>query len=251
MDVQPSKRPARFVAYYRVSTDKQGIRGLGMKAQRAAIESYVELSGGAVLAEYNEVESGGRAKLHKRVMLLKALKRCKLEGAVLIIAKLDRLARDASFVLGLRDAGVDFIACDFPQANRLMIGILALVGEYERELISQRTKAALQAAKKSGKTLGGWRGNIPAPNEHMASMRKKHQVGVNRRRGELWPIIAPTLDLAGGNLNEAARLLNTAGVPTASRKGQWTAELVRRIKLAAETGRYGLKVAPATGAENV
>ena len=241
-DVQPSRRPVRFVAYYRVSTDKQGIRGLGMKAQRATVESYVELSGGVLLAEFQEVESGGRAKLHKRPMLQRALRRCKIEGAVLVIAKLDRLARDAAFVLSLRDTGVDFIACDFPQANRLMIGILALVGEYERELISQRTKAALAAAKKAGQKLGGWHGNLPAPNEHMAKMRKKHAVGINSRRSELWPIIAPTLDLAGGNLNETARLLNTAGVPTASKKGQWTAELVRRIKVAAETGRYGLKV---------
>ena len=248
-DVQTPKRPVRFVAYYRVSTTRQGISGLGLNAQRAAVESYVELSAGDLVGDYREVESGSAAKLHKRVMLQKALKCCKRHNATLIVAKLDRLARDAAFVLNLRDAGVEFVACDFPHANRLTIGILALVGEYERELISERTKAALKQARRRGVKLGGWHGGQPAPNEHMASMRKKHARKINARRLELWPVVKSTLDLAGGSLNETARLLNSAGVPTSSRKGTWTAELVRRIKAAAEKegGAYGLKAKTTTG----
>ncbi|GBR09907.1 recombinase family protein [Acetobacter oeni] len=143
-----------FVTYFRVSTARQGASGLGIEAQQAAVAAHVVQAGGRVLAEFTEIESG---KNNDRPKLAEALERCRLTGAVLLIAKLDRLSRDAHFLLGLDKAGVEFIAADMPNANRLTVGIMALVAQQEREAISARTKAALAAAKARGTKLGGYR----------------------------------------------------------------------------------------------
>ncbi|HRF07568.1 MAG TPA: recombinase family protein [Xanthobacteraceae bacterium] len=136
----------KLVAYLRVSTDKQGIRGLGIEAQRRAVHDYASRQGGTtmLLAEYMEVESGRKAD---RPELWKAIDHARNSGALLVIAKLDRLSRDVHFLTGLDKAGVEFVACDMPNANRLTITILAAVAEHEREMISQRTKAALAVAR--------------------------------------------------------------------------------------------------------
>lgn len=136
----------RLVAYLRVSTDKQGIRGLGIEVQRKTVLDYVRNAGheARLLAEYIEVESGRRSD---RPELLKAMDHARNAGATLVIAKLDRLSRDVHFLTGLERAGIEFVACDLPNANRLTVTILAAVAEHEREMISQRTKAALQVAK--------------------------------------------------------------------------------------------------------
>lgn len=136
------------------STDKQGRSGLGLEAQREAVAVYLNGGNWTVLAEFTEVESGRKAE---RPQLVQALEMCRLIGAVLVIAKLDRLARDAHFLLGLEKAGVEFVACDMPTANRRTIGIMALVAEEEARAISARTTAALAAAKARGTALGGWR----------------------------------------------------------------------------------------------
>jgi hypothetical protein len=141
----------RFVAYYRVSTDKQGRSGLGLDAQRAAVARHAASAGGVVAAAFEEVESGRRGD---RPQLGLALAECRLRRAVLLIAKLDRLARDAHFLLGLEKAGVEFLAADMPHANRLTVGIMALVAEEEARATSARTKAALAAAKARGVKLG-------------------------------------------------------------------------------------------------
>lgn len=143
---QSKSRERKFVAYLRVSTDKQGIRGLGIEAQRRAVHDYAGRQGDKtlLLAEYMEVESGRRAD---RPQLWKAIDHARNSGALLVIAKLDRLSRDVHFLTGLDKAGVEFVACDMPNANRLTITILAAVAEHEREMISQRTKAALAVAK--------------------------------------------------------------------------------------------------------
>ena len=141
----------RFAAYYRVSTDRQGRSGLGLDAQRAAVARHAAGAGGAVAAAFEEVESGRRGD---RPQLALAMAECRARRAVLLIAKLDRLARDAHFLLGLEKAGVEFVAADMPHANRLTVGIMALVAEEEARATSTRTKAALAAAKARGVRLG-------------------------------------------------------------------------------------------------
>lgn len=143
---------ARFVAYYRVSTITQGQSGLGMEAQQFAVGSYLATVPCAeVVATYTEVESGKRKN---RPELAEAVRACKRHKATLIIAKLDRLARNVHFISGLMESRVEFIACDNPHANRLMVHMLAAFAEHEREMISQRTKDSLMAAKARGVVLG-------------------------------------------------------------------------------------------------
>ena len=144
--------PARmksYVAYLRVSTQKQGQSGLGLAAQRAAVQAFPPVA--RLVAEFVEVESG---KKNERPQLAAALALAKATGATLLIAKLDRLSRNAGFIFQLRDAGVDFVCCDMPDANTLTVGIFAVLAQHERELISQRTKAALAAKKAQGAQLG-------------------------------------------------------------------------------------------------
>ena len=141
----------RFVAYYRVSTDKQSRSGLGLEAQRAAVEAHVAGARGAVAAGFIEVESGRKKD---RPQLAAALAAARAHRAVLVIAKLDRLARNVHFVSGLMESGVEFVAADMPTVNRLTVHILAAVAEEEARMISARTKAALAAAKARGVRLG-------------------------------------------------------------------------------------------------
>ena len=139
-----------YIAYYRVSTDRQGASGLGLDAQRQAVAGFV--GNGQLVAEFTEIESGRRHT--NRPQLLAALAECRKRRAVLLIARLDRLARNVAFIANLMESGADFIACDMPQATRLTIHILAAVAEHEREMISKRTKAALAEAKRRGTKLG-------------------------------------------------------------------------------------------------
>lgn len=145
----------RFIAYYRVSTQKQGASGLGLDAQKEAVGRF--LNGGAweLVCEFVEVETGkGADALAKRPQLKAALAACRKEGATLIIAKLDRLARNVHFVSGLMESKVKFVACDMPEANELTIHIMAAFAEHEAKRISQRTKEALAVAKSRGVALG-------------------------------------------------------------------------------------------------
>ena len=141
----------KFIAYYRVSTDHQGVNGNGMAAQRKAVEDY--LNGGCwkLVGEFTEVESGKRSD---RPELEKALKACRKHKARLVIAKLDRLSRNVHFISGLMERKVDFVACDMPSANAFMINVYAAVAQEERRMISDRTKAGLAAAKARGVKLG-------------------------------------------------------------------------------------------------
>src|SRR6266478_5906691 len=149
------KTASKFVSYLRVSTARQGKSGLGLEAQREAVKQFVTSRAGRSIApEFIEVESGKR---NDRPELEKALKRCRLTGATLVVAKLDRLSRNAAFLMTLRDAGVQFVAADLPEANTMTVGVMAVVAQHEREAISARTKAALQAAKARGRKLGGGR----------------------------------------------------------------------------------------------
>jgi DNA invertase Pin-like site-specific DNA recombinase len=140
-----------YIAYYRVSTDRQGRNDLGLEAQQQAVADYLQRTGGSLIEDYTEIESTRR---NERPQLAAALKACRKQKATLIIAKLDRLARNVHFISGLMESGVDFIATDNPHANRLMIHMLAAFAEHEREQISIRTKDALAAAKRRGVILG-------------------------------------------------------------------------------------------------
>lgn len=144
----------KFVAYYRVSTQRQGRSGLGLEAQQAALRAYLNGSEWKMLTEFTEVESGKR---NDRAALAKALALCRVHRATLLVAKLDRLARNVAFISALMESGVEFSAVDFPQANRLTVHVLAAVAEHEATTISERTRAALAAAKARGTKLGGLR----------------------------------------------------------------------------------------------
>ena len=215
-------KDTRYVAYFRVSTDKQGRSGLGLDAQRTAVRDYINGNGERVLAEYTEVESGGR---NDRPELAKALAQCRLLGATLVIAKLDRLARNVAFIAALMDSGVDFMAVDFPQANRLTIHVLAAVAEHEREMISARTKAALAAARARGVKLGT--NNLT--DDARAKGRKASALALAKRARERAELVLPTireLQAGGASLRKVADALNARGVPS-PRGGKWHASSVR------------------------
>lgn len=217
----------RFVAYLRVSTDKQGARGLGIEAQRQAVQAHLHRAnhGASLLAEFVEVESGRKSD---RPELFKALEACELSGAVLIIAKLDRLSRDAHFLLGLHKAGVEFVACDLPTANKLTVTIMAAVAEHEREMISQRTKAALQAAKARGTKLGNPNGakhlEGHGNGEAVAVIREKADSRALKLRGVLGSIRADGITSLAGIAAELQR----RGIKTA-RGGAWHPMSVKRL----------------------
>ncbi len=216
----------RFVAYYRVSTAKQGASGLGLEAQRSAVQAYLNGGNWTLVDEFTEVESGKRSD---RPQLAAAMAACRIHGATLVIAKLDRLSRNAAFLLSLRDAGVDFIAADMPNANRLTVGIMACVAEAEREAISARTKAALAAAKERGKKLGGDRGNLPAVcvEGNRASAKARSAKAVARAR-DLGPIISAIRSSGITSANGIARELNARGIRTA-RGVAWQAVQVQKL----------------------
>ncbi|MDR7040437.1 DNA invertase Pin-like site-specific DNA recombinase [Methylobacterium sp. BE186] len=213
----------KLVAYYRVSTARQGASGLGLDAQREAVSHF--LNGGAwrVVVEFTEVESGKRAD---RPELARAIQACRLYGAKLVIAKLDRLSRDAHFLLGLEKAGVDFVAADMPNANRLTVGIMAMVAEEERRMISARTKAALAQAKARGRVLGGYRG-VTVTEAAREAGRIAQTARAKAKASDLAPMIAE-LRAAGVTSHSAmASALNSRGIPTA-RGGTWSAVQVQR-----------------------
>ena len=147
--MNPETTETRYVAYYRVSTERQGNSGLGLEAQRSAVRAFVKAA--PIIAEFTEVESG---KHNDRKELALAMAAAKESGACLVIAKLDRLSRNARFTLELKESGLEFVCCDMPGANKLTIGIMAMINQDEAERISARTKAALQALKDRGVTLG-------------------------------------------------------------------------------------------------
>ncbi|EKN00827.1 recombinase family protein [Acidocella sp. MX-AZ02] len=219
-----------FISYFRVSTEKQGRSGLGLEAQQEAVAAYLAAHPGRVIASFVEVESGKR---NDRPELAKALAACKLKGATLIVAKLDRLARNARFLLsvveGTGDGGVVF--CDMPQippgpVGKFLVTQMAAVGELEAGLISARTKAALVAAKARGKVLGGYRGGPKADTALAAEAR-------SRQADDFAARVRPLVDDLRGrgmSLRQIAERLGAEGVETA-RGGAWTADAVRRVML--------------------
>jgi DNA invertase Pin-like site-specific DNA recombinase len=219
-------RVQRFVAYYRVSTERQGKSGLGLEAQQKAVADYLNGGKWKLIGEFTEIESGKRKD---RPELEKALRLCRTQKATLIIAKLDRLARNVHFISGLMESQVDFVAVDFPQANRLTVHILAAVAEHEAKMISDRTKAALGAAKARGVKLGGDRGSIATQASRgakasAAARRRK----IESRKADLLPVIEEMRTSSVTTFQGIAARLNELEY-TAPRGGMWHANTVRRL----------------------
>jgi DNA invertase Pin-like site-specific DNA recombinase len=209
----------QFAAYYRVSTDRQGRSGLGLEAQQAAVRAYLGAS--TPIAEFTEVETGKR---NDRPELERALALCRKRKARLVIAKLDRLSRNLAFIAALMDSRVEFVAVDNPHATRLTLHILAAVAEHEREMIAERTKAALQAAKARGVRLGRNGADRLAPAYRAQALARAHQLS---------PVLAE-LQRAGMSARRMAAELTARGIltPTGAR---WHAQTILRI-----IGRAGL-----------
>ncbi len=214
-----------FVAYVRVSTDRQGVSGLGLEAQREAINRHVSNAAGVVVEEFQEIESG---KNNKRPEIARAIAACRARHATLIIAKLDRLARNVAFVSNLMESSIDFIACDNPHATRLTIHILAAVAEHEREMISSRTKAALAAAKARGIKLGNPRLRAGDKASALAASQAK-SAQAHRRARDIAPYIDAARRAGCNSLNELAAALIARGIRTPGGRETWNAEQVRRV----------------------
>lgn len=218
-----------IVAYYRVSTDRQGIRGLGIEAQQAAVEQYSRHTGGGLLAEYREAESG---KKSDRPELREALKHARRARAVLVVAKLDRLSRNLAFLSALMESSVEFVCCDNPHANRLTLHILAAVAEDEAVRISERTKAALAAYKRRGGVLGTQdpRCTLNRTERGKAGQRKAADLSRQRAAAADAVVIKHIQVLRSQELSyrAIASKLNEAGLVT--REGcHWSARQVQRV----------------------
>ncbi len=219
-----AKRP-KFIAYCRVSTAKQGRSGLGLEAQQEAVRRYVASRGGEIIGrEYVEVESG---KKDARPELENALKRCRQTRATLVVAKLDRLSRNAEFLLRMQNSSVKFVVADLPDANELTVNFMAVIAQHERKAISERTKAALTAARARGTRLGGYRAGAPDIRKHQAqgvqAIRAKSQKAAEENRDDIEPLAR-----AGLSLRAIAGHLNDMGI-CAPRGGDWSPQSVKNV----------------------
>jgi DNA invertase Pin-like site-specific DNA recombinase len=211
----------RFISYLRVSTDKQGRSGLGVEAQRQAVEDYLNGGSWKLLDEFVEVESGKRSD---RPELARALAACRKRKATLVIARLDRLGRNVHFISGLMQSGVPFLVCDRPNAKPFELHIYAALAEEETRAISARTKAALQAAKARGVRLG---------NKKNLGEARRLGTAANRERAQQWadnviPVIAQIQAAGITTLEGIAKELNARSVK-ASRGGEWNRTGVMRV----------------------
>jgi DNA invertase Pin-like site-specific DNA recombinase len=208
----------KFVSYLRVSTDKQGRSGLGLEAQRAAVDQYLNGGRWNLLEEFVEIETGkGARALARRPKLRAAIEACKKNKATLVIAKLDRLARNVAFISRLMEDKVEFIAADMPSANRLTVHILAAVAEEEARAISARTKAALAAARARGLRLG----------KHGRTLAKQNRKAAIAQAKALAPTLR-AMQTGGLSLREIVSELNNRKIPT-TRGGRWHLATVQRV----------------------
>jgi DNA invertase Pin-like site-specific DNA recombinase len=212
----------KFASYLRVSTQRQGRSGLGLEAQRAAVAAYLNGGDWSLVREFTEVETGkGSDALGKRPELRSALAVARSEGATLIIAKLDRLARNVHFVSGLLESGVEFVAADMPEANKVMIQIYSVMAEWERDQISARTKAALRAARARGVRLG----TAGATNLHPTTLaRQEAAVAFARRLSG----VIEGFRKSGLSQRQIVGQLNDLGVQT-PKGGRWSLVQLQRV----------------------
>jgi DNA invertase Pin-like site-specific DNA recombinase len=215
----------KFIAYYRVSTRRQGRSGLGLEAQQRAVADYLNGGSWKLVEEFTEVESGKRTD---RPVLAQALAACRVHRATLVIAKLDRLARDAHFLLGLQKEGVPFRAADMPEANEMVVGIMAVVAQAERKMISERTKAALAAAKRRGVKLGGRPENLKRSSIGRKRSAAARAAAAEAAAADLLPIILAIRESGIVTLGGIAGELNGRGIG-APRGGQWRSTQILRV----------------------
>jgi DNA invertase Pin-like site-specific DNA recombinase len=222
-----------FVAYYRVSTKKQGVSGLGLEAQKHAVQRYLDGGKWSLLAEFTEIESG--KKHENRPQLLEALRECRMTGAKLIVSRLDRLSRDLEFIAHLQKSSVKFVVADMPYANHLNIQIMAAMAQHERELIRQRTKDALAVAKvrKQAGSRRGITAGIQNFRKHGDEGRQRAVASIKHKADEFAQLLAPLLQrYVDQKLSQAqmAKALNRRGVLTPRGKtGTWTQGRVSRV----------------------
>lgn len=212
----------KYIAYYRVSTNRQGTSGLGLEAQEYAVQSFLKTDD-CLLCSFTEIESG---KKNTRPELGKAISAAKQANAMLVIAKLDRLSRNAAFILSLRDAGCPFVCADMPEANSFTIGIFAILAQHEAELISSRTKLALQASKVRGKKLGTPKNLTSEARKKGLVIRKENAVS-NKNNVQATEIIKLYRE-KGISFRSIAENLNTAGYSTRNGK-QFYAATVKML----------------------
>jgi DNA invertase Pin-like site-specific DNA recombinase len=213
-----------YVAYFRVSTDRQGRSGLGLEAQREAVRRFLR-SDDRQLLSFTEVESG---KNNARPQLAAAMDACRRAGAVLLIAKLDRLSRDVAFIAGLMKSDVRFIAADMPEADAFRLHIEAAIAEEERRRISGRTKAALGAAKARGVKLGGFRGHVPSAQDRARGHNRQRELASQRAAA----VLAVIRELSEAGINSPAamaRALTEREISTARGGTRWQANQVKRV----------------------
>jgi DNA invertase Pin-like site-specific DNA recombinase len=217
----------RVVGYERVSTTRQGASGLGIEAQRQAIDGFVAQKAGTLLARFTEVESGRNPD---RPELKQALHLARVTGATLVIAKLDRLSRNAAFLLTLRDSGVTFAAVDLPEANDLTVGIMALVAQAEREAISRRTREALAVARSRGVKLGNPNGAaaLRRAGKGGAPLRAAIAMNADAHARDLGPVIEDIRAGGATSLRAIAAELNARGMLT-RRGGRWHVSTVTNL----------------------
>ena len=211
-----------YIGYYRVSTNRQGLDGNGMTAQRETVRRFVETQNGELEREFQEVESGRKTD-EERPQLAAALEYAKKAKGILVIAKLDRLARNAEFLLKLQNAGVDFVCCDCASADRFTIGILALVAQRERELISERTRLGMAAAKSKGIKMG-----TPNPQKAVAAMITANKAAKLEFATKVFPIIEEIKSAGVQTLKGICDCLNRRGISTRNGKN-WQPATVRNI----------------------
>lgn len=212
------KRPShtlpneKFVAYFRVSTRKQGLSGLGLSAQRYTVQQFIQHNGNRIIAQFEEIESG---KHDNRAELMKAIQTCKEQDATLVIAKLDRLSRDVAFISALMKSGVKFVACDIPEATNLTVHIFAAMAEFERERISTRIKEAIAAKRKLKGKKFKWGNpqNLTDKSRMKAYETSRRNANENREHSKAYNFIQP-LRTQKMSWQKIAVLLNAGGYRT-------------------------------------
>ncbi len=220
----------KFVAYYRVSTDRQGTSGLGLEAQQEAVRVFLNGGKWSLIGEFTEVESGARKKLKNRPMMASALDLCRKQKATLVVAKLDRLARDVQFISELLNSNVKFICADMPEADRTFLQMMSVFAEYEGRRIGERTKAALDSLKRKGVKLGS-----PTPENGSKVGVRSIKAKADSYAEQVGPIVQDIIKKTGAQtLRDISEALSAKGVLTPRGNTEWfpsqVSNLLKRIK---------------------